>query len=696
MIQKLSNRILWCVLGLLATGTIADQVTRAFTTSANVVLVVWLGISLLAVLIARTFAHDRLKLPKEIAPDRQTYFRAAIVAAASAFCAYVLNDARQSTVLFQSAEVVAVVIALGGMFVAWRSQSLSRDVNRLAELPSDKSSVSPTVLTLCMAVAAGMADITYRASTDDHYYVNLSTYIYDNGVIPTHDTVLSNQYFNSYKRFSSWEVLWGLISRVMHVHPAYLLYLLVLPLAAALSIFVYARVIATCGITRPNIALIAITTFLIFDGAQGFTFGSFQGPRIWQGKSFFLAIVLPLLFVQIIRVLNVDRNTAIRNRELAQLLLLVIAALGASTTAFIIVIPLLAVAFVLAVALRHQSAQATFALAATYLLVTGYIFKTMRQSTPTAHTTLGTGVGVQSADYSTNSPMPQTYDLLTKLTNPGWHGALIAVAICLGWLGLHTRFAKALVALSASAFGFICVPGFLEWFLTLTGSRAVAWRYIWLIPIPLLVGSVAAVLYDTSASLLRHSTPRRFAYIAPGVWVIALALLPMTLGTPPWQVAPKSKQVAEIAKPFSLRLGYGYVQAKKALDLIAQDYDVVLARNGISSSINVMTTKFYTVSPRPSYVNLAVKGFADGNAQQRNKLGIYITGDEPVEFAQGELAQALDAVRVNVVCLTSDREVEIPVFTALGYDAATKKVTRKDGKLWVWCGRTSAYDVSTS
>ena len=56
----------------------------------------------------------------------------------------------------------------------------------------------------------------------------------------------------------------------------------------------------------------------------------------------------------------------------------------------------------------------------------------------------------------------------------------------------------------------------------------------------------------------------------------------------------------------------------------------------------------------------------------------------------GALADALRKVRVDTVCITSDHAELVATFTELGYrDEAT--VSRKDGRLTVWCGRTDSY-----
>ena len=54
-------------------------------------------------------------------------------------------------------------------------------------------------------------------------------------------------------------------------------------------------------------------------------------------------------------------------------------------------------------------------------------------------------------------------------------------------------------------------------------------------------------------------------YSASAAWIAVLAAAPVVLGSPPWQTSTGAKMEAEIAKPWSLRTGYGYREASRAL-----------------------------------------------------------------------------------------------------------------------------------
>lgn len=670
---------------VLFSGTLADLVTRNFTHSANVVAGVWLGIAAVVTYVYRTKLRIESPAVELIELSENARHWVGRIALLAAIAAVVLTTLPHSSTVFAIAKIVAVLIAAGGAVGYWLAGD---EGNTQTDNQDLRQRVNSRVLGGCAFVGALVASMTYRTSTDDFYYVNFSTYIFDKGQIPVRDTVLSDQYFNGYARMSSWEVLWGVFARISHIHSAVLLYVILVPLATALSIYVLAKLMESMGIRHLNLALVASTIFLMFDGVQGFTFGAYQGPRIWQGKSFFLAVLLPLLLLVILRLL--------RSGSKANAIVLVavtVASLGASTSMFIIGLPMLAAALFIALMNRSKIQVVGLSVGIAYLLVTASLFKRMLDASNTASVSAlghGTGVGIQTAKYTTHDAIPQSFDLLTKLAGPTWHATLFAFATVAGWIALRGRFARELVALNLAAWGLISSPGIVHFYTSLTGSAPIAWRYIWLIPIPLLIGATASVLRD---GIWFTNTSQKLRTIFAVTWIALWAVLPMTLGTPPWKIAPGSLVSADLTKPGVYRVGFGYPQAEKALDKIARNDDIVLARNGISASINTQTTKYHTVGLRPVYVEHATNGFKNGFGQERVALSLYVGNlKKKPTMSQNQLARDLRRVKVNVVCVAKEQKSQIATFKALGYTDKQIKVAKSDGRIWVWCGRTNAYD----
>ena len=685
VVERVLRAALVSFLVALFAGTVADLVTRSFTKDANVIALVWIFIAGLTTFVYRT--RLRSEDPTNHLFDLDNSIRQWVgrIAIFASIAAVLLSTLPHDDPVFLIAKVVAVLIAIGGGVGYWVARELTSTATPIANVAN---AVNSRVLAGCAFIAALLASMTYRTSTDDFYYVNMSTYIFDKGQVPVRDTVLSDQYFNGYARMSSWEVLWGVLARISHIHPAVLLYMVFIPFATALSIYVVAKLMESTGIRHLNLALVTTTLFLIFDGVQGFTFGAYQGPRVWQGKSFFLAVLIPLLLTLVLRLLRSA------NRADAVLLgAVVVASLGATTTAFIIGLPMLGVALFIALMNRNKVALVGLSASIAYLVIAALTFRHMMSnadSTNVASASRGFGVGIRSAKYSTHDILPQSFDMLTKLPGTTWHATLFGFAAVLGWAALRGKFSRELIALNIAAWGFISSPGIVSTYMTITGSSSIAWRYIWLVPIPMLIGATASALYEGAVFNINSLQVRR---VIAGMWVAAWVVFPMTLGTPPWKIAPGSLVSADLSKPAAYRVGFGYAQAEKALHKVAQEGDIVLARNGISASINTQTTKYYTVGLRPVYVGHATNGFKDGFAQQRTELGLYVGNltNKPT-LAKSQLAKNLKLVRVNVVCIAKEQKSQIPFFKALGYTHKQAKVTKSDGRIWVWCGRTNAFD----
>lgn len=682
MIFRWGNTLVRHVITALFAGTLADYLTRQFTVSATIIAAVWALFYFSALVGYRFLASSQPQplLLQSLNRQTQNFVVAKGIALAALF-AFILKSERSDFIYSLSNYTAFAIVLLGvaGYFAATRQ--LAPTVHESSQ--ATWSGFNNLFLLGCVFIGTAFASVTYRASTDDMYYVNLSTYIFEHGVVPTRDTVLSDQYFNTYPRMSSWEVLWGVLARFVHIHPGTLLYVLWVPFATALSYIVLARMFTVFGVKNIKIALLASTLFLCFDGASGFTFGAYQGTRIWQGKSFFLAILLPLIFIYLLRVL---RNPDRRNTVL--FLALIVASVGATTTTIILVAPMLAATGIVALIHKRKS-FGPLALAGGYILIAAYAYHSLRTHDIGEVSARGMGAGVRFAENSTGTLMPGTFDMLTELAKPWWHAAILILAIFIGWIALRGQYARTLVAVNFALWGILCLPGLHEWILTTIGARTIAWRFIWIIPIPMLIGAAASALKDGLFSKKSFALTSGLAY----VWTALLVVLPMTIGTPPWQIAPQSNLDAQLAKPTHWRDGFSFGHAWVAIQKVAQPQDVILARNGISSSLNVRTSQYYTVAPRDMYVNYIVQGFSNGYADERIKLALYVVGKEPVTFQPGEMQTALDKVKVNVVCLPQDRQADIDLFSSMGYtDSEAKAYKPGDKKSWFWCGRTNKYD----
>jgi hypothetical protein len=687
MIYKVGNSILWFIIILIATGTVADQITRNFSTNPTVLILTWFvilafTITLVGKKIFSLGANSPAKMEVIKANVLMIVTSVGLVMAGIAIYLATLQDDLNGNLL--ATAVCSTIIASVLLYFLFKTRmvSIQESENKFQHEPWT-SRLDNFLLGACIFVSVVFAAITYRPNTDDYYFVSLSTYIYEKDLIPIKDTILSDQYFNGFPRGASWEVLFGVIGNAFGIHPASILYLVVVPLATALGILVLAQLITVTQIKHARVALISVTIFLIFDGANGFTFGAYQGPRSWQGKSFFLTVLLPLIFVYLILLLQkYDVKNGIK------FVLVLVAAVGATTTALLILFPLITCAIMIAVLYRKKQAVYILLLGNLYLLWGALAFRETRQTEQAESLAIqGMGLAVRLVNRISVESIPSTFELITGMAKPPWHSGLFAIVMVWGWLALKGEHSRDLFALSTAGWAFISLPRISDYLLEITGAAPVGWRFFWLIPIPLFVAATGSFIFE---QLSRFQRSRIFPTTGATIYVLLLAILPVTLGTPPWKSLPLID--AELARPNLLKVGYGFNETYEALNKIGKPKDIVLARNGISASLAALTTNFYTVAPRDSYTRFAVRGFEDGFANDRIKLAKYMVGRETIEYMPGELEAALTNIEVNVVCLPSERELDIRLFQDLGYLDSEVRIPRSTEGSYMWCGRTNSFD----
>ncbi len=685
MIYRISNNVLAIVIAVFATGTLADQTTRTFSLSPKIFLAVWLLLLVSSAFAWRRFSVFRTTNTAQPLTDvtGKTRLYVAIGAIFAGVVAFILNSLKHgsaadllttcATILIVVGSAVAISIALRGPLVPTNhSSSWTQHLNGLT-------------LAACAAASAAFAAITYRPNSDDHYYLNLSTYIYEHGVIPTRDTVLSNQIYTGYARGSSWEVMWGAFGSLVHVAPATLLYVIWVPFAAALGVSALAVLFDAFGVRHLKTALITSSAFLIFDGASGYTFGNYQATRIWQGKCFYLAVLIPLLIAFAIKLLT---NFTIR--DAAILSAITVASVGATTSTFVTATPILAAGLLIALFTRKTYSVIALGIPILYSLCEALLFRSARNSEVSSlgYQIAGIGTQVKTVMVATKLHPPTAYDLLTAIAHPGWHAGLFAVAIVLGWLGIRVQAGRLLIAMCLGMVGIIFLPGMHQFILNATSSNPIGWRFMWMVPIPALIGVGGSTLMGGIANPNADSSQGK---ILAGAWLALVVLLPMTIGTPTWKVAPGEINQAFLSKPTHLRVFKGSTETAEILKKIAHREDIVLASNGISSSLAATTTKYYTVAPRAAYALNALVRFPEAQPLARVELGQWATNASTSGVSDETLAKDLSLVHVDIVCLTPDEQAHyIGLMTSLGYTNAVKKKFPSSSS-FMWCGRTTKY-----
>ena len=172
MVYRLGLGALRGAIAVLATGAVADQVTRWFTTDPNVLCALW---ALLLVALWWTTTRPFATAAFDVTPTpRWLLWPTLTIGAAMGAGGYYLSEAARTPTLYRVAGVLAVVVVVGGA-AGWIATS------RMPAIDSERyhnwwKRRDSAALAGCMAAAAAMASLTFRASTDDFYYVNMSTY----------------------------------------------------------------------------------------------------------------------------------------------------------------------------------------------------------------------------------------------------------------------------------------------------------------------------------------------------------------------------------------------------------------------------------------------------------------------------------------------------------------------------------------
>lgn len=687
MIYRIGNTSLFVTLLFITTGTLADQFTRAFTLSPFVFVAVWalLLITALAVWFLLLASERTYHLPELTEISGSARKRIAIVSAFIPALAILIGTVSPGLPAATIAVLTTVLIIIGAGF-AWTLRESGQPQGEPTRA-NWFTRANGITLAICAGVAAIAAGITYVPNNDDHYYLNIATYIYERGVIPTGDTVLSNQDFRTYARSSSWEVMWGSFSRLIHVHPATLLYIYWVPIAAALSIFALAKLLEGFNIRHLKTALITSTLFLVLDGANRYSFGNSQASHIWQGKAVYLALILPLTFSYTIRIL-----TNFSTRLAFYLTALTIASVGATPTVFITSVPILSAGLFIALVNRQRKAFYAILIQVSYLVIAGLLFKYARAHnvSPKIVTSTDNSPDIYFISPPTQKFMPSSYDLLHEIAHPIPYACVLAIAIVLGWLSIRVSNARTLIALCFGFFGILVLPGIHEFALSNTGSSSIGWRFLWLLPLPALVGATSSTLVSGVSRVTASTTWTNLGLA--GAWIALVAVVPLSTGLVPWKIPSWEKGEAYVANPTHWRTYKGAAETLKVLDVIAEQGDIVLAPIGISSSLAATTTKVYTVAPRDDYVRHALASLQNEFPEHRIQIAKWVDGDIQIGITPENIATSISLVRVNIVCLKPEMQKQfVPWLRAMGY-VHDGRINFSHSKKYMWCGRTEKFN----
>ena len=493
---------------------------------------------------------------------------------------------------------------------------------------------------VALAWAVGLAVFSLflvRPDADDTQYVHLSTWIAEHDEFPLRDTLFSDQVFPAiiYPPISSFEALIGSVAGLFGISAASATYLLVTPLATALSVLAIWRLLRNWRASMVGLALSTTMVFLLMAAQEHRTFGNLFVGRIWQGKVVFLAVLVPLLFVLL--------ETYAKRPTLRQLLFL--AAAGAAgvglTSTGTFLVPLVAVGCLAPLALRSV-AQAAAGIAATCAYPLGSLVVTA-------------AVGSRRAGEDFASDIV-TNEIARLVLGSGLFAFIAVAAVLVGPLLIPSRRAALMAASTVVLVTLLYTPPLPHLVWDLTGIGRVLWRGVWVIPVAVLVGAAATAVPSRVRSPIWRAAP-----------AVLLCAVLVAWGSPVWDSGTVKSKPSWKRPP-------GSVPAAHRILNRSQAGDIVLAPQQVSQSVVIMSGDVTTVSPRVFYT-LALDDEPDAHVDERlllqsilePELVRNVVGSDKRPSSDAEVARALDAVGVDIACAADRMPEALETLGAAGF-----------------------------
>jgi hypothetical protein len=560
--------------------------------------------------------------PPASAPPPRPWLRACSLTAALAAATIAALAARAWTAVW-----VLWLVALGSA-LAWLDAR-----PRPRALPRDGADGSAGAAVAWAAALGLLALALVDPDADDTHYVHQSAWVADRGRFPVRDTLFSDERFDAifFPPWSSIEALAGTAAHVTGFPAHSVVYVGLAPLAAVLSVLALWRLLRTWAVPLPALALSTSLIFLLATAtADHHTVGRFFVGRIWQGKAMFVAIMVPLLLALLDG--YVERPA---RRRLVLLAAGGVAAVGLTSTS-LVVVPAIAIGALALPALRAPRAAAGAlaallaypALALVVSLATGMRNPDLDQGDPAAGELAREALGAGMPAFVTVGAVLAAPTLLRRGSAP------------------QTAAAVALIA------GALLTPGVPALVGAVTGFGESLWRVLWAVPIAALVGATATSI----------APGRRLAAAA---LCAALAAWALHAGPPP------GTRLA--ATPALKRPPADLIDARAILAR-AHHGDLVLAPQGVSATLLVISARPTTVDPRDFYT-LSL-GRVPGQwrvARPRLRVRLQVLADPQLARRRGGppsrdfVARALRILGVDIACVRRGQPPAVPSLRAAGF-----------------------------
>lgn len=480
---------------------------------------------------------------------------------------------------------------------------------------------------IAVGVATGsavLASCLVRPDLDDAAYTVRSTWIGERGLVDVGDVIFSDGAWpglpSQTPYIASVEALAGMTAHVLGVSAGSLVYRLVVPVAAFSAVWALWSLIRAWRVRWPIVALVLAMVVVVWGGPLNASWGNLHLGRIWQGKVMLLAVLVPLAYAWLADAVRAPAED--RRRHVLRVVALGVAAVGLSPAGVFVLPGVLAVAATAAALVRRwRIGLVLFGAGAAYPLLGG-VATLLAASTASS--------GEVSAAAALN-PWSRTL-------GDGVPAAVVVVAAAVGLAGFAGRrigaarspVGRATAATAVVAGLLIALPATGDLLVLLMGTESIAWRAVWVVPVPALVGMLPGAFAGAAAER------RALTAVVVGTALVAA-------GTPLWS----SSNNAQLGRPGSWKIAPADLDVARWI--VARDAGGrYLAGSEVVAAVGTITAALSPVGTRPGYVT-AYEGLPGTQADERWALQMWAEG----AAGDPELAlvpQALERLDVRVVC----------------------------------------------
>ena len=641
---RLGRSVVTAALVLFAVWTLVYQAALLFGLPSTATLLVAGAVGVGALVLGRRLGSGR---PPLVAPLPSGAASLAVLGATVVATGLALAEQRTAAlVLAVLAAVVALVLTVRKPAPTDAPSDSDSDTSS-ADDPAASTWLWPVGWAAAL-VSGVLASVIVRPDGDDAYFVNVSTWVAERGRFPLRDTMISPDLFPALGAHSppthSIEGLVGAIARVAGIEAGTAAYVLAAPAATALGVLVLTALVEEARIPTAPAALLASVTYLWTTGGTGYSFGSFFGVRIWQGKAMLVSLALPLVLLTGTRLV---RHGSARTHLLFGAAL--VAAVGVSNTAVFLVPVLVAGIAVAALALRLPRGALRLGAWLAYPLAAGAVSLLAAPAAPS--------VGQRSAEgFAAASGASRVFDPLD--TVPGDRGLLVAtcLGIGLGALGIRNVVLRTATIGALAAAGVTLLPGLRD-VLGELGLASVTWRLWWVVPVPLLLAGLVGAVTGRLAE-----RPRPVVVAVAAGTAVAVGLLPLVGGT--WVGSGDNR--ARLATPLTWKVPRGALAEARFIESISDPGDTVLAPWDASRVLSALTVDVQPVAARRFYLP-TYAGTPAAHAGARDILQDFVDRATP---KSNTLAEPLDLVSVDTACVGRSRGRAVDLLEANGFTRA--------------------------